>query len=196
MSYENVKDVTKIIDYAIITTRDSNEKKYANHPRKEERVSNYYFYSAIKHYLTHFNETNKADYITRNQNARNVFRSLSKEDIYAELLKNIIKMDAFRVRNGYNVALAAKPNFHDCTNYLEKEKWLYRQIMYSSLDEFDSLIHRDPSVLDQLINSYVEDRYFSDYDREAIDDEMNLNRDENSVIFNIDNFYKKKTYHY
>lgn len=196
MSYENVNDVTKKIDFAILTTRNSNAKKYENHPRKEEMVSNYYFYSAIKHYLTHFNETNKADYITRNQNARNVFRSLSKEDIYAELLKNIIKMDAFMVRNGYNIALAAKPNFRDCTNYLEKEKWLYRQIMYTSLDEFDSLIHRDPSILNQLIYSYVEDRYFSGYDREAIDDEMNLNRDENSVIFNIDNFYKKKTYNY
>lgn len=149
---------------------------------------------AFKQYLKHYNDSNRADGFSRNNGARDNFNMLTKEDIYAELLKNIIKLDAYRSANGKVQNLSSKNDYFDAEymSPLEQEKWLYNRISDFPIDVINFDLSHSDEMLSFLISSFVDSRYFYNYapNETDIDDPMNLTEKDQMNMDKIDRYYK------
>lgn len=177
-----------IIDYAILETKNAHEEYSAIR-----------YCGAIKQYIKHFDKPQRADGFTRFNGARDNFNTLSINDIYGELLKNIIRLKGYREAFNERQALKTPEYFDSSLHPLEKEEWLYHQIMYYPLEGIDEMMKNNDEILNSLIYSFVDSRYSFNKDKDYkydgnLDDLYNLTDQELNCLNEIDKFYKEKTY--
>lgn len=190
MSYLNNNTIGIINDYVMET-----RKKHPDY--SQDRIN-----GAFKQFLKNFDSPKRADGFSRINGSRDALNSLRNEDIYIELLKNVIKLKAYRDDNGERQFLGKTDTFSDNMHPLEKDEWLFHQIMYCQLDGINAMMTKNDKILNALINSFVESRYFS-MDAELylankpnepfnvpLDDPIILTEEEQDCLDKIDRFYK------
>ncbi len=146
---------------------------------------------ALKQFVVHYNDPRRANGFSKP--ARDDLNTLAKEDIYTELLKNIVRLKAFRDAYDKRQALAISDYFYPEMHPYEQDEWLFHQIMYYPLEGIDDMMIRNEEIMNSLVRSFVDSRYFS-YNRTEIDDEMNLTEDEAECLAKIDGYYDKYRY--
>lgn len=184
----NNNNTLNILDNAVKDTMQSYLEK------KGEVKSPSYYCGAIKQFIVNFNDPRRANGFTKSNGARDNVNSLTKENVYAELLKNIVKLKAFREDYGQRQALAVSDYFSRDMHPLEKDEWLFRQLMYYPLEGIDEMMKRNDDIMNGLIGSFVESRYYSN-NKDNIDNTM-LNEDEQECLDRINGYYNTHRYRY
>lgn len=176
----------KILDDAVRDTKESRKIK----GKSDEPT---YYYGALKQFIKHYDNPKRADGFTRFNGARYAVDTLTKEDVYGELLKNIVKLKAFKDEYNKAQALAVSNYFSPDMHPYEQEEWLFHQIMYYPLDGINEMMSKNDDILNSLLSSFVNSRYYSGY-KDEIDDEMNLTEQEQDCLDNIESYYKTNKY--
>lgn len=135
------------IDYAIEMTRNKGIP-FNNKNAMTAALSQYYF------------NLNSGGF-TKNGNARGYIETLSKEDIEKELLIEIIKKQACATRKGYPQKLSTSKTFNDDLTIEDTELLLVGTMNQNRMEVIKYLLEKYPKLINQLIDSFVDARYFN-----------------------------------
>lgn len=163
----------QVIDYAISMTRNKGGQFNSLGTMS----------SALKHYY-HFA---KSEGFTSNGNARKYMETLSNDDIEKELLIGIIKKQACATKNGYNQKLSTNKTFNDDLTVEDTELLLIGTITQDRMEVVKYLLDKYPKLINNLIDSFVDTRYFSpQYGIEQLDQEFPYYQ---NMLDKIENYY-------
>lgn len=166
-----------IIDYSTLTTmgKGNDYSSYEN------------IVGALESYIFQNNPIG----FTRKDNARDYIKSLSKDDIRKELLKNIIKKHYYAQNNGYETVLKTDKSFVDDLTISEAELLIFDTIQSMPMISLDNMIDRLPKLTDLMIKSFVDSRYFDrNYMVNNLDN--NLNTECQNLLFKVESYYSDK----
>ena len=167
-----------MIDFSILTTMG----KKGDYSSYENVVG------ALENYVINNNPMG----FTRKDNARDYIKSLSKDDIRKELLKNIVKKHYCAMYSGYATILKTNKSFVDDLNISEAELLILDSIKTMPIIAIDDILKRMPKLTDLMIKSFVDSRYF---DRSYMINNLDNNGVENNecqnLLFKIDSYYEK-----
>ncbi|MBE6160569.1 MAG: hypothetical protein E7157_05965 [Lactobacillales bacterium] len=164
------------IDYAIEMTRNKGVP-FNTRNAMSAALSQYYFNS-------------NSGGFTKNGNARGYLETLSKNDIEKELLIEIIKKQACATRKGYHQKLSTSKTFDDEDLTIEDTELLLTGIMNQTrMEAVKYLLEKYPKLINQLIDSFVDARYFNEsYGMQELDIE---NPYYQNMIDKIENYYSE-----
>ena len=168
-----------IIDYALTKTMDKGGA-YAS-------LDNIVL--ALDKYLVH----NVPSGITSNGDARNYIMSINQDDIMRELLKNVVKKNFAAIHNSYAVKLGTNKTFDDELGVDDVDILIYDALSSMPMEAVVYILEKNPKVVDSMVKSFVESRYYNpSYTVKKLDDE-NIVTDECARLLNkIDGYYYEK----
>lgn len=170
-----------IIDYSILTTMGK-KGDYSSYENVVGALENYVF------------QDNPMGF-TRKDNARDYIKSLSKDDIKKELVKNIVKKHCCAEQNGYATLLNTDKKFVDELTISEAELLIFKTISSpnTTMYEFDDILNKLPKLTTLMIESFVDSRYFDrSYMVTNLDSNELLTPDCQNLLFKIETFYLEK----
>lgn len=170
-----------MIDYSILTTMGK-KGDYSSYENVVGSLENYVFY-------------NNPMGFTRKDNARDYIKSLSKDDIKKELLKNIVKKHYCAEQNGYATLLNTDKKFVDELTISEAELLIFKTISSPNITmyEFNNILERIPKLTRLMIESFVDSRYFDrSYMVNNLDSTELLTPECQNLLFKIETFYLEK----
>lgn len=170
-----------MIDFSILTTMG----KKGDYSSYENVVG------ALENYVINNNPMG----FTRKDNARDYIKSLSKDDIRKELLKNIVKKHYFAEQNGYATLLNTDKKFVDELTISEAELLIFKPISSPNITmyEFNNILERIPKLTKLMIESFVDSRYFDrSYMVNNLDSTELLTPECQNLLFKIETFYLEK----
>ena len=162
------------IDYAVYITMKKGEG-FNKHEYIAEALKQYYFYNHEKGF-------------TSNEGARGYIENLTKEDIEKELLIEMIKKQACATKKGYPQKLSTNKTFDDDDITKEDiELLLIGTMNHNRMEVIKYLLDKYPKIVNTLIDSFVDARYFSpQYGMEQLDQYLPYYQ---SAIDKIESYY-------
>ncbi|MBP3635866.1 MAG: hypothetical protein J6J17_05400 [Bacilli bacterium] len=168
-----------IIDYSCIKTM-SKGGAYASF----ENIA-----LALKNYINY----NDSLGITSLDYARDYLKTLTKDDIEKELLKNVVKKFACSNYHNYMRLLGTEKSFNDELNVKEVEFLVFKSISEMHMDGVKYLLEKYPKLIDSLIDSFVSSRYYSEsYMIDNLDNDKFITPEYQRLIEKIDSYYQVK----
>lgn len=146
-------------------------------------------YLALKNYMKDGNAIG----FTRERHARNYIKSLSRDDIKNELLKNIIKKRSCSFYYGYSVRMGTEKKFYDDLSVDECEVLIINAMQNIDMNYIDNLMDENENIINLLIESFCNSRYFNpSFGENNLDDEKILSPIYERLLDKVDKYYSDK----
>lgn len=146
-------------------------------------------YLALRNYMKDGNAIG----FTRERNARDYIKSLSRDDIKNELLKNIIKKRSCSFYYGYSVRMGTEKNFYDDLSVDECEVLIIDAMQNIDMNYIDNLMDENENIINLLIESFCNSRYFNpSFGKENLDDEKILSPLYRNMLNKVSIYYENK----
>ena len=154
----------------------------------------YSCYENIVAALYNYVMCNNPNGFTKLDDARNYIMSLTKQDIERELLKNIVKKNFCSRYNHYATKLGTNKEFDDNLGISDAEVLIFNALSTMHMDAVDYIIQKYPKLIDLMVKSFVDSRYFdTSYKIEKLDDENIITDECKRLLTKIDEHYKKQS---
>ncbi len=130
---------------------------------------------------------------TRNAGAREYIKSLSRDDIKNELLKNLIKKRSCSFYYGYSVRMGTEKKVYDDLSVDECEVLMVNAIKDMDMNDVDYLLDKKQNINNLLIESFCNSRYFNpSFGENNLDDEKILSPIYERLLDKVDKYYSDK----
>lgn len=130
---------------------------------------------------------------TRNAGAREYIKSLSRDDIKNELLKNLIKKRSCSFYYGYSVRMGTEKKVYDDLSVDECEVLMVNAIKDMDMNDVDYLLDKKQNINNLLIESFCNSRYFNpSFGENNLDDEKILSPLYKNMLNKVEIYYENK----
>ena len=146
-------------------------------------------YLALRNYM----KDGSSNGFTREKHARDYIKSLSRDDIKNELLKNLIKKRSCSFYYGYSVRMGTEKKVYDDLSVDECEVLVINAMQNIGMNNIDNLIDENENIVNLLIESFCNSRYFnSSFGEENLDNEKILSPLYKNMLNKVEIYYENK----